>query len=252
MKDHVIIVGYGINGSNVAQVLRHIDVRYAVLELNPVTVRSLREQGEIASYGDASRQEVLVGMGIHRARAIVISIADPPTARQIVALARRLNPEIVIIVRTRLMAEIDELYDLGANEVIPEEFETSLELADAVLTTFGVGEPAIERAKAAMRAQRYGLLRRPGKAADLPQPSLEEALPDPVLEKIRLNRDSKGMGTTLSKLDIKGQSGATVIAVRRDGGFVSNLPDDFELHADDTVYIFGREPEIEKAREILV
>ncbi len=252
LKDHVIIVGFGINGNNVARVLRHIGVKYIILELNPVTVKNVRGQGEMILYGDASRNDVLRTAKIENARSIVITIADPPAARQIVVLARHLNPKIVIIVRTRMLAEIDDLYRLGANDVIPEEFETSLEMADAILATFGVSETAIERAKTEMRAQRYGLLRRKRREADFPQPSAGEALSNPELTHLKLLSDSKGVGKSLGLLDIRSQSGAVVVAVLREGRMITDPRDDMVLNQDDVVYLFGRPPELTKAGQLLL
>ena len=74
LSDHVVIVGYGINGRNVARVLRSIHIRYTVLEMNPEAVRTARERGESIGYGDATRAEVLGYTGIESAR-----IRDRPT-----------------------------------------------------------------------------------------------------------------------------------------------------------------------------
>lgn len=158
LHNHVIIVGYGVNGRNVARVLGRLGATYAILELNAHTVRMERGHGELIFYGDASRLEVLRHAGIERARTLVVAIADPASCRQITAVARQANPSLVILVRTRFLAEVADLYRLGANEVIPEEFETSLELARRIMRAYDAPEYALQRELEAIRAQHYGAM----------------------------------------------------------------------------------------------
>ena len=137
--DHVIVAGYGLNGRNLTAALRSIDAPYLIVELNAQTVRQARSRGEPAFYGDATREEILRALGIDRARMLVAAISDPAATRRMVRVARGLNPGVHIIARTRYVVEIPELIRLGANDVIPEEFETSIEIFARVLAYYGVG-----------------------------------------------------------------------------------------------------------------
>ena len=74
---------------------------------------------------------------LRRAQCVVFAISDPVATRQAVATARRLNASTYIIARTRYIAEIEQLYDVGADTVIAEEFETSLEIIRRILGRFG-------------------------------------------------------------------------------------------------------------------
>ncbi len=150
MNEHVIIVGYGFNGRNLAKVLRRTKVPYLVLELNADAVRSARAEGERVIYGDATRREVLHHVGIDNARVLVLAISDPAATRHTVSVGREVNPDIHIIVRTRYMSEITDLRELGADEVIPEEFETSIEIFSRVLTKIGIPRHIIHRQAAAI------------------------------------------------------------------------------------------------------
>ena len=138
LERHVIIAGYGVNGQNLAQALATTGIPYAILEMNPETVRSARARGEPLHYGDCTRLPVLVNLGIEHARMFVVAISDATSTRQAVSIARTANPNVYILVRTRFVSEIDELRRLGANEVIPEEFETSVEIFARVLHSFDV------------------------------------------------------------------------------------------------------------------
>jgi len=158
-RDHVVLVGFGVCGRNVARVLRGLGVQYVVLELNPVTIRRLRGEGHAVLFGDACRPEVLESADIATARAFVVTMTDPIVVRQMVDNARRLNAKAEIVVRTRFLSEIDELRRLGADYVVPEEFETALELVARVMERYGATPEAIVQEKRQMRSEGYGPLR---------------------------------------------------------------------------------------------
>src|SRR5256714_15580525 len=97
-----------------------------MVELNAQTGRRARARGEPAFYGDATREEILRGLGAERARMLVVAISDPAATRRMVRVGRALNPRIHIIARTRYVAEMAELTRLGADVLYPQEFETSM------------------------------------------------------------------------------------------------------------------------------
>ena len=126
LSGHVVIAGYGVNGRNVARVLRELGISYVVLELDTAIIRRARAQGERIQFGDISRGESLHACHVDRAAVVVLAISDPAATRFATIQVRRSNPGAYIIARTRQVAEVAELMRLGVDEVIPEEFETSI------------------------------------------------------------------------------------------------------------------------------
>ncbi len=248
--DHVVVVGHGLNGRNVARVLRERGIPYVVLELNPHTVRDARRRGEPALYGDAASPDVLIHAGVARARVLVVAIADPSATRQIVAVARRAAPRLTIVVRTRYMSEVGALHRLGADEVVPEEFETSLELAGAAMAAYGVSGRAIERDKARIRQERYASLVAEGRATR-PVAPLGALLTAADLDEVALGEGSPASGRTLREIDLRGRSGASVVAVARGGDLTGNPAPDFALRSGDVLWVWGQPPQLEAARALL-
>ncbi len=158
LTDHVLIVGYGINGRNISHVLQQIDAPHLILELNHITVRRLREGGQRVMFGDAVRRPILLRAGVERARAIVVTVPDPAASRQIVAHAKELNPDIHILVRTRYASEIAPLHRLGSEHAVADEFEASLELAGRLMILYGMENETIEERKEHIRQENYRLL----------------------------------------------------------------------------------------------
>ncbi|MGE5246757.1 MAG: cation:proton antiporter, partial [Verrucomicrobiota bacterium] len=159
MENHVIIAGFGMNGRNLARVLRATRLPYVVVDLNDVLVREFREAGEPMFYGDVNQPEILDRLGADRARMLVLAISDPMATRRAVGAVRRAHPDLFILVRTRYVSDVDDLVALGANAVIPEEFETSVEIFSRVLREYHVPDHVVQQQEEIIRSGTYRLLR---------------------------------------------------------------------------------------------
>ena len=142
-KDHAIVVGFGVAGQGVARACRLLGKFYAVIDMNPGSVRSFRKLGEPIIFGDAVNEHVLEHVGIHQAAMLVVSIPDPLATKRIIAQAKLMNPSIHIVARTRFLLTRDTLTKLGADSVVAEEFEAAIRVFDTVLSFYKM--PAPER-----------------------------------------------------------------------------------------------------------
>jgi monovalent cation:H+ antiporter-2, CPA2 family len=246
IADHVIVVGYGVNGKNIVRVLRLLEARYCILELNPYTVRALRDAGETALYGDSTRDTVLRHAAIDKARVLVVAISDPVSSKHTVAVARRLRPDLKIFVRARYVAEAEELRRLGATEVAAEEFETSLELVSVVMAAYGAPERVIQREREELRDQFSHPSRKRRQRRTL------QALTTAAdVDEVELPRGAAAVGQSLKELDLRVRAGTSIVAVSRRGELIGNPPATFVLEAGDIVFLFGAAREIEAAGALL-
>ena len=243
----VLVVGYGVNGRNVVRALRHVGVRYVVLELNPNTVRKLKHEGESILYGDATQSVALSHAGIEDVRVVVVTLPDPASARRIVSLARHLNPAAHIIVRTRFVAEVEGLRQLGSNEIVPEEFETSIEILSRVLRTLLVPRETVEQLCREIRAEEYEMLRSwdpaPAKVHTLPGSSFG----DVQFEVYQVADDSPLVGVELRRAGLKEDGGALVLAVRRNETTTPNPPPSWQFAPADIVLVLGTPEQLSAA-----
>jgi CPA2 family monovalent cation:H+ antiporter-2 len=238
IEGHVIIIGYGLNGQNLARVLRESGIPYQVLELDPELVSRGKMAGEPISFGDGTRTDILEQMQIGRARVLVIAISDPAATARVVSQARRIRQDINIIVRTRYVAEIERLYRLGANQVIPEEFETSVEIFARVLQEFHIPRNVIALQVDLIRKEHYGTLRGlrlQGKPLD----ELSQYLVGATTDIFSVPPDSPLVGKTLREIDFRERSRVTVIAAVRDGKPFHNVGPEFVLKASDRLVLLG-------------
>ena len=250
MTGHVLIVGYGLNGRNLARVLREVDIPHRILDLNPQVARRVRNEGETIDFGDATRPSVLAGMGVARARVVVVAISDPMATSRIVWHARRLNPDIYIIVRTRYVAEIPRLTRLGANEVIPEEFETSVEIFARVLQEYHVPRNVITLQVELVRREGYSMLRGlrlEGKSLARFNQFLTGATADTFL----VQQDAPGAHYTIGELKDHFQGRTSVLALVREGVSVESPPMDYALRPGDILVLLGSHADLDRAVQLL-
>lgn len=246
LKDHIIIIGFGLNGKNLAFVLKNTKIPYVVLELNIDTVQEAQKKGEPIFYGDGSSIEVLKNLGIKEAKLLVVVISDPIAIRKIVSQARAQNPFIYIIARTRYLMEVEILKKLGANEVIPEEFETSIEIFSRVLERSGVPLNLILNYAEKIREESYQTLRNysfPKKSIDLGMDFLGTI----EIEKYKVLEKSKISDKTIKELNLRAETGTSILAVQRKEEIIQNPSPDFKIMEEDVLFLYGKREEINNA-----
>jgi CPA2 family monovalent cation:H+ antiporter-2 len=238
MTDHVIVVGYGVNGKNLARVLKNLHIQHIVIETNIFTVKKEGKKGQHILFGDASQPEVLKHARIDKARGMVVAISDAPTSRRVAALARQMSPSLHIIVRTRYVAEVEPLYKLGVNEVIPEEFETSVEILSRVLRNYLVPQYDIDRCVADVRSDGYDMLRSMSRRHSHAV-GISGYLAGAEIGTYRVKTGSQLDGSGLREGTIRSLSGASVLVIKRGVEVVPNPDPVWELQPDDLVLLLG-------------
>lgn len=250
LRDHLIIVGFGLNGRNLANVVREVGIPFLVIELNHSLVQRAIEEGFPMLFGDATRKEVLQRAGAEHARMMAVAISDPKATQTTVAVMRGINPSCIMLVRTRYVAEVDALVQLGANIVIPEEFETSIEIFARVLEQYNIPENLIEQQITVIRSESYGMLR--GLSLSHERLSkLSELFLKSTVQQIVIAPDSPAVNRSLGELDLRKQTGATVIAIIRGDSVITNPGGEIVLQPNDILVLWGAHQELVEAEKML-
>ncbi len=250
LRDHVIIVGYGLNGRNLARVLKEIGIDFVVIEMNPDTVKTEKLKGEKFIYGDVTREGILHTAGIQSASLIVFVISDPSATKRGLQTAKRLNPNIYAIVRTRFSSEVNELILLGADDVIPEEFETSLRIFGRVLEKYHIPHNIIKEQVAILRGESYELMRRRN-IAEKSITNLEKILAAGLTETFYVEENNIHSGKSILELNLRALTKATIIAIVRGDKIITNPDADEKILAKDTLVITGTHKSVDDAIEYL-
>jgi len=249
-RDHVVIVGYGLNGRHLARVLRAARRTYCIVELDGRRVQEARRAGEPVIYGDATRADVLEAAGIRRARIAVFATNDPASLHRGVRLALALNPQLHVIARTASLADLDDLAASGAQEIVAEELETSIELVTRVLAHLHVPGNVIRAQARLLRQGAYEMLRAPRGSRTVSE-GLLRALEQGTAETFMLAPEHLTVGQTIRQLDLRRQTGATIIALVRGEEHFPNPDVDQRLEAGDVLVLIGSHAQLEAAFRLL-
>ncbi|EON75778.1 Glutathione-regulated potassium-efflux system protein KefC [Lunatimonas lonarensis] len=246
LNDHLVIIGYGLNGRNLARAAKTADIPFAIIEMNPETVRDEAAKGEPIVYGDASNGAVLEHINIHKARVVVVAISNSEATKSIVLHVRSLNPNASLIVRTRYVNEIESLMHLGADEVIPEEFETSIEIFTRVLNKYLVPKRSIAAFTEDVRTHNYEMFR----YSSLEQgPGITLDVPEINFVSVKIEKDTGPyLGQPIKDINLREKANVNLVAIKREGVTETNITGETRLKLGDVIYLVGK-PEALQAFE---
>ena len=235
---HAVIVGYGVAGRYLTRMLRAAGITAVVIDQNPELVRLARADGLSAVFGDGTRQGVLASVAGARARIVVYAVSSPVDERRGVAAAREVAPAARIVVRTRYVRAIDELMRHGADDVVVEEFEASLELFARALRSYEIPAARIAHELEAVRSEHYALLRG-GAASGLKLDTLKHLGIHDALELVEVEAAAAAVGESARTLDLRRRTNAIQVAVVRAGVPIYRRDDAFRYEVGDTAVLVG-------------
>jgi CPA2 family monovalent cation:H+ antiporter-2 len=250
MNEHVIIAGYGLNGRSLGQVLKETRISYIVIEINTERINAGKAAGVQMMYGDITSKEILHKAGIEKAKIIVFAISDPLSIRRGIHIARQMNPNIHIIARTLYASEVEDLMSLGANQVIPMDFETSVEIFSRVLKEYSIPGNLINRYVDMIRMDGYGMLR----GLSISHEKLKDLykyLLMTTTENYLVAEDSTAKEKSLKGLDLRHKTGAVIIAIVRRGEVKVNPDPDLQIEIGDLLILLGSHAQLNKAINLL-
>ncbi len=247
LQDHVVIIGYGRVGKHMVTVLQTLNVPQVVIESDAERVQTLNECGIATLYGDAANSEVMVHAGLGRARALVVTVPEESPAALIVAAARKLNEKLPIVVRAATAEGVQHLSDLGASDVVHPELEGGLEMVHDTLLHLGYPLREVHRYAEAVRRDAYNI--------DVNSSDEHESLHDLIAASqsieivwIELGQEHPLVGQTLQESNIRAQTGASVVALIRDGHAMPNPKSSTQFQGRDRIGLIGEKEHLEQAR----
>ncbi len=140
---HVVIAGFGRVGGAVAARLQAAGIPFVAVDLNPHRIAEARASGHPVYYGDISRPEILAALNVETARSLVLTVDNPATTAQLVAMVSYIFPDLKVYARARDDTHANELRKMGAHIVIPELVETGFALAGTLIDAMGETIPEV-------------------------------------------------------------------------------------------------------------
>lgn len=212
IANHFIICGYGRIGSIIADEFRKQGVPYVVVDRNAERVHEIIANGGIAVEADASREDVLLRVGIHRARGLIAAVSTDAENVYTVLSARVLRPDLFIIARVESEDAEQKLRRAGADRVISPYHLGGVQMAATAL------RPAVvDFMRLATTSERLDL----------------------AAEQVELAPDAPFIGQKLRDANLRQTFGVIVVAIKRSDGHMqfNPSPEDVLLAGDQLVLL---------------
>jgi len=248
ISKHTVLIGKDSRAINLSSMIRSMGLPFTSVVFDTDLARKEMEKGNLTIFGDATFEPVLRQAFVHTAELVVVSVGNLITALSIVEHIRTLNKHAHVIVRTRHVTDIEELYRLGANQVIPEEFETAIDFFERILGKYLIPRMDIERAIARTREDNYGTFRDSGKVGGY---SLLKDIPDIEIAAVRVGEKTVFAGKTIAETAMRKTCGVTMVAIKHGDTVIPNPEPSTTVHGNDIAYLLGKPEMIAIATDLL-
>ena len=258
LPDKVIIAGYGPIASHLASALEFEGIPYVVVEMNIGTVKRLQQQGIPCVYGDISQPDILESAGIHQACMLVVTFPDTRTTELALYQARRMNPNLYCLARSRYRSDVDKLRTLGADEVIYEELESSIGFVFQMMQHLEIPLSKIDQIVSVIRNREREMMKvspgaSPGNKGEQPVFGRFSILEGTKIEWIEVKDDCVWVGKTLSEAGIRQQTGVNVVSVIDGDAKTQVSPGpDLVIKAGDVLVVVGNLDQLRQLENLAV
>ncbi|MDP3396463.1 MAG: cation:proton antiporter [Methanoregula sp.] len=250
LSDHIIIAGYGVTGKSVARAAELTGIPYVVIDLNPEIIKQEKAKRRThVIFGDAVQEEILEHAGIRKARTLVVVVSEELAIPRIVYRARTMSPSVYIIARTRHIRHAKKLLDLGADEVVSEEFEAAREIFSRALRKYQFPEAEIIKIVDRLQSWGYGKFIKSAEAEQQVS-GMETMLHSLRIHTIFVEPGSTAAGKTLGELELKNRFGIMDYGFRREGKTIMQPNDTISLQEGDALIIFASDERCEEIRPL--
>ena len=250
LNDHVVLIGYGDAGKNISKVISMAKIPFVIIDSDPQVILTTRTKKRINSiFGNATNQSVLNHANIKEARIVVIALSSPSEIRNIILAIKKIHTGAFIITTTRRMNDLLKIFDAGANDVISEQFETSVEVITRVLVKYMVSRDEIDDFIVKLRGLNYDMMR----SIRYEHQGLQDyrlEISDTEILTMKIQKESTLNGKKLSELNLRANWGISILAIKRSGNIFANPEPSITLNESDVLVIFGTHQSVDKFSRI--
>jgi CPA2 family monovalent cation:H+ antiporter-2 len=247
LRNHLVLIGKDSRAQNLSKMAKFYNLPYVSIVFDPEIARHRQEKGETVVYGDAFNIPILQKAHVENAHIVVISIGKLDVLKVIIDKVRQLNKHAAIVVRTRHIEDIKELYKIGATQVIPEEFETAIDLFERVMANFLLPRKDIDTAIDQIRSDHYGIFMEENGNTRY---NISKDIPDVEIIPLEVMSLSPIIGKTLAESQLRQAYGITLVAVKRDHKVMDHPKPGMVFQEGDVAYLLGKTEQISKVSEL--
>ncbi|MBK8881393.1 MAG: cation:proton antiporter [Bacteroidales bacterium] len=132
-KNHLVIIGKDASALKLSMMAKINNMKHISIVFDPAIVREKMNNGDLVLYGDAINEPILRKAHVDTADIVVISVGSIIPSMAIIEKIRHINSNVFIIVRAATVQSIEQLYKVGADQVLPEKLEIAIDMMNRVL-----------------------------------------------------------------------------------------------------------------------
>jgi CPA2 family monovalent cation:H+ antiporter-2 len=248
-KNHLVVIGKDASALKLSVMAKYNKIRHISIVFDPAIAKEKMKNGDLVVYGDAVNEPVLKKAHVDKADIVVISVGNIIPSMSIIEKVRKMNKSVFILVRTPLIQNIEQLYKIGADQVLPEKFEIAVDLLNIILFRWLVPQKQINRIITHIRNTNLGVFTE----KDLiNQPSILEDFSHIKISAIKVEADSPAEGHSPIDIDLRKKTGVTLLAIERDHLILEHPVPETVFEKDDIAYVLGDPEQVNFASELLL
>jgi len=247
-RNHLVIIGKNPSALKLSLMAKYNNIRHISIVFDPILAREKMKGGDIVVYGDAINEPVLRKALVERADVIVISIGNLVPSMAIIEKVRSINNKAYVLVRSTTVMNVEQLYRVGADEVIPEELEIAIDMMNRILTRRHMPHKEINRIITGIRNRSLGAFTE----KDLVnKPSVFDEFQNMNISFLDVENNSPADGKTLIEIDLRKRTGVTILALKRGSEVIEHPSADTVLRGGDIAYVIGDPEQVREADLLL-
>jgi CPA2 family monovalent cation:H+ antiporter-2 len=237
MKNHLVIIGKDPSALKLSNMAKKYNQSHVAVVFDPAIAREKIKAGDVVIYGDAVNEPILHKAQVEVADIVVVSVGDLIPAMAIIEKVRKLNKDVYILVRAKYTRNVEQLYKVGADQVLPEKLEIAIDLFNRVLIKRDLPRDEISRILMQLRNVHLGEFMKKDTAN---QPTIFDEFLQVNISATTVEPHSKADGKSIGQLDLRKNSGVTVLAVKKDEIIIEHPTPETLLEGNDIAFIMGK------------
>ncbi len=247
IKNHLVIIGTDKSALTLSLMAKLNNLQQVSIVFDPMVAKEKLRSGDLTVYGDAINEPILLKAHIEKAEIVIVSVSSLIPTMAIVEKVRRLNADAYIIVRAKNIDNLEPLYNMGADQILPEKLEIAIDLFNRVLVKKSYPQKEVSRILTHIRQLNLGKF---SEKDIINPPTVFYELRNMSISAIKIEPESLADGKSLLQLHLRSKTGVTLVAVKRDTTIIEHPEPDIVFMANDIVYVLGKPEQVSLAYDL--
>lgn len=249
LYNHLVIIGKDAGALKLSVMAKLNNINHVSLIFDPAIAKEKIDNGDLVVYGDAVNEPVLRKAYVDKADIVAVSVGSIVPSMAIIDKVRSINKNAYIIVRASTIQNVESLYKVGADQVIPEKLEIAIDMFNRILVKKMMPHKEINRIITRIRNMNLGAF---SEKDLINKPSILDEFSDNNITEVKVEADSPAEGKSLLEIDLRKKTGVTILAIRRGDDFIEHPVPETVLQRNDIAYLMGNPEQTIIAMEMLM